>query len=78
MSVVVSGPRRTYVLLLFWDRVSTFEHETTETLRRLGRRLEAPPAANRRGLERRRTLRILHRVGDRLVGLSFFVLAPAV
>ena len=69
MSVVVSGPRRIYVLLLFRERLSDGARSSGVDLVAGGRAVGRPPA--RLAL----SARLQRRLGRSLFGLSFFVLA---
>ncbi len=81
MSLILSGPKRIYVLLLFWQRLTDPCATCPRCLERVGEALgTGGPRQNRNGCEPLcrvlmacRVSRVLRR---RLIGLSLLVLDP--
>ncbi|HEY7648203.1 MAG TPA: hypothetical protein VID04_04295 [Methylomirabilota bacterium] len=75
MSVVLAGPRRTYLLMLFW-RALTDGAAGRRVLSEIGARLPAsgPDAGGRRTARAILCLRFHRIVWKRLIGLSLLIL----
>ncbi len=82
MSLMLSGPRRVYVLLLVWQRLGEPRATSFRTLSRAERAMGAEPPERSDapcGVPCRLvlTMRVQRAIGRRLVGLSLLVLDAA-